>query len=103
VSYQVNWRCKALDQAAGRVSSATIHRCRLPLWDLLANSAAEAAAAATVFPTGRRIAAPADRAVRVFYTIDEERRVVQIELGRSPAVALAYRALSAITSVTGLR
>ena len=80
MSYQVDWEIQALDQAAGFLRDDPIGVAAL--WDsgiLLANSP---------MSRGRRSRSPYGSPdlrrlrigrYRVFYTIDEERRVVQID------------------------
>jgi len=77
VSYQVNWEIQALDQTAGflRDDSAGV----AALWDAVGQLAGEPRPPES-FPYGsrdlRRLRAGR---YRVFYTIDEEQRVVQID------------------------
>jgi mRNA interferase RelE/StbE len=74
VSYQVNWEIGALDQAAGflRDDPAGV----AALWDSISRPAAPAGIVAYGSPDLRRLRAGR---YRVFYTIDEERRVIQID------------------------
>ena len=77
MSYQVNWEIQALGQAAGflRVDPTGV----AALWDSVSQLADEPRPSES-FPYGSpdlwRLRA---RRYRVFYTIDEERRVVQID------------------------
>jgi mRNA interferase RelE/StbE len=77
VSYEVNWEIQALDQAAGflRDDPSGV----AALWDSLSRLADEPRPLES-FPYGspdlRRLRAGR---YRVFYTIDEERRAVQID------------------------
>jgi mRNA interferase RelE/StbE len=77
VSYQVNWEIQALDQTAGFLRHDPIGVAAL--WDTVSQLADEPRPPAS-FPYGspdlRRLRAGR---VRVFYTIDEERRVVRID------------------------
>jgi mRNA interferase RelE/StbE len=77
VSYEVNWEIQALDQAAGflRDDPSGV----AALWDSVSRLADEPRPLES-FPYGspdlRRLRAGR---YRVFYTIDEERRAVQID------------------------
>jgi len=77
VSYQVNWEIQALDQAAGflRDDPAGV----AALWDTVGQLADEPRPPES-FPYGsphlRRLRVGR---YRVFYTIDEERRLVQVD------------------------
>jgi mRNA interferase RelE/StbE len=77
VSYEVNWEIQALDQAAGflRDDPSGV----AALWDCVSRLADEPRPLES-FPYGspdlRRLRAGR---YRVFYTIDEERRAVQID------------------------
>jgi mRNA interferase RelE/StbE len=77
VSYQVNWEIQALDQAAGFLRDDPVG-VAAP-WDAVSPLADEPRPPDS-FPYGspdlRRLRAGR---YRVFYTIDEERRVVQID------------------------
>jgi len=77
VSYQVNWEIQALDQAAGLLRDDPIGVAAL--WDSVGRLAGEPRPPES-FPYGspdlRRLRAGR---YRVFYTIDEERRAVQID------------------------
>ena len=77
MSYQVNWEIHALDQTAGFLRDDPIGVAAL--WESISQLAAEPRPLAS-FPYGsadlRRLRAGR---YRVFYTIDEERRVVQID------------------------
>ena len=77
MSYQVNWEMQALDQAAGFLGDDPIGVG--VLWDAVGQPADEPRPPDS-FPYGspdlRRLRAGR---YRVFYTIDEERRVVQID------------------------
>jgi len=77
VSYHDNWEIQALDQAAGFLSDDP--NGVAALWDSVSQLADEPRAPES-FPYGsldlRRLRAGR---YRVFYTIDEERRVVQID------------------------
>jgi mRNA interferase RelE/StbE len=77
VSYQVNWEIVALDQAAGFLSDDAAGVAAL--WDSVSQLAAEPRPPES-FPYGspdlRRLRAGR---YRVFYAIDEERRVIQID------------------------
>ena len=83
MSYQVNWEVQALDQTAGFLRGDSVGVAAL--WDTVGQLADEPRPAES-FPYGspdlRRLRAGR---YRVFYTIDEERRVVQIDhVGRLP-------------------
>jgi mRNA interferase RelE/StbE len=77
VSYQVNWEIQALDQTAGFLRDDPIGVAAL--WDSVSRLAGEPRPP-EAFPYGspdlRRLRAGR---YRVFYTIDEERRAVQID------------------------
>jgi mRNA interferase RelE/StbE len=77
VSYQVNWEIRALDQAAGFLSDDPAGVA--VLWDSV-SSLADDPRPPESFPYGspdlRRLRAGRHR---VFYTIDEHRRLVQID------------------------
>ena len=77
MSYQVNWEIQALDQTAGFLRDDPIGVAAL--WDSVSRLADEPRPSES-FPYGspdlRRLRAGRHR---VFYTIDEERRAVQID------------------------
>ena len=77
MSYQVNWEIPALDQTAGFLRDDPIGVAAL--WDSVSRLAGEPRPP-EAFPYGspdlRRLRAGR---YRVFYTIDEERRAVQID------------------------
>ena len=77
VSYQVNWEIQALDQTVGFLRDD--HVGVAALWDTIGQLAGEPRPPES-FPYGspdlRRLRAGR---TAVFYTIDEERRVVQID------------------------
>jgi mRNA interferase RelE/StbE len=77
VSYQVNWEIQALDQTAGFLGDDAIGVAAL--WETVSQLADEPRPGES-FPYGspdlRRLRAGR---YRVFYTIDEEQRVVQID------------------------
>jgi mRNA interferase RelE/StbE len=77
VSYRVNWEIQALDQTAGFLRDDPIGV--VALWNTVGQLADEPQPPES-FPYGspdlRRLRAGR---YRVFYTIDEERRVVQID------------------------
>jgi mRNA interferase RelE/StbE len=77
VSYQVNWEIQALDQTAGFLRDDPVGVATL--WDTLASSPMSRGRPES-FPYGspdlRRLRAGR---YRVCYTIEEERRVVQID------------------------
>jgi mRNA interferase RelE/StbE len=74
VSYQVNWEIQALDQAAGFLRDDPVGVGAL--WDAVGQLAGEPRPPES-FPYG----SPDLRAgrYRVFYTIDEGRRIVQVD------------------------
>jgi mRNA interferase RelE/StbE len=77
VSYQVNWEIQALDQAAGFLRDDPIGVAAL--WDSVGRLADEPQPPESFHygsPDLRRLRAGR---YRVFYTIDEERRAVQID------------------------
>jgi mRNA interferase RelE/StbE len=77
VSYQVNWEIQALDQTAGFLRDDPVGVAAL--WDTVGKLADEPRPAESFpyeSPDLRRLRA---RRYRVFYTIDEERQVVQID------------------------
>ena len=76
MSYQVNWEIQAMDQAAG--SSATIPSVSLHCGTLLASSPMSRGRRSRSL-TGRQICGACGPGATVFYTIDEERRAVQID------------------------
>jgi len=77
VSYQVNWEIQALDQTAGFLRDDPIGVAAL--WDPVGQLADEPRPPES-FPYGRRTCgARGPGRYRVFYTIDEEQRVVQID------------------------
>ena len=83
MSYQVNWEIQALDQTAGFLSDDPVGV--TALWETVGQLADELRPPGS-FPYGspdlRRLRAGR---YHVFYTIDEERRVVQIDhLARLP-------------------
>ena len=77
MSYQVNWEIQALDQTAGFLRDDPVGVAAL--WDAVSQLADEPRPPES-FPYGspdlRRLRAGR---YRVFYTIDEEQRVVQID------------------------
>jgi mRNA interferase RelE/StbE len=77
VSYQVNWEIQALDQTAGFLRDDAVGVAAL--WDIIGQLADEPRPPGS-FPYGspdlRRLRAGR---YRVFYTIDEEGRAVQID------------------------
>jgi len=77
VSYQVNWEIQALDQAAGFLRDDPIGVAAL--WDAVSQLAAEPRPPES-FPYGspdlRRLRVGR---YRVFYTIEGERRIIQID------------------------
>ena len=77
MSYQVNWEIQALDQTAGFLRDDPIGVAAL--WDTV-GQLADQPRPPELFPYGsqdlRRLRAGR---YRVFYTIDKERRVVQID------------------------
>ena len=77
MSYQVNWEIQTLDQTAGFLSDDPIGVAAL--WDAVSQLADEPRPTES-FPYGspdlRRLRAGR---YRVFYTIDEEQRVVQVD------------------------
>ena len=76
MSYQVNWEIQALDQTAGFLRDDPIGVAAL--WETVRQppmSRGRRSRSRTVAGS----AAPAAGRYRVFYTIDEERRVVQID------------------------
>jgi mRNA interferase RelE/StbE len=77
VSYQVNWEIQALDQTAGFLRDDAIGIAAL--WDTVSQLADEPRPGES-FPYGSPdlLRLRAGR-YRVFYTIDEEQRVVQID------------------------
>ena len=77
MSYQVDWEIQALDQTAGFLRDD--HAGVAALWDTISQLARRAAAAGVASSRVAGSAAPAAGRYRVFYTIDEERRVIQID------------------------
>jgi mRNA interferase RelE/StbE len=99
VSHQVNWEIQALDQAAGFLRDDPIGVAAL--WDTVSQLADEPRPPES-FPYGspdlRRLRAGR---YRVFYTIDEERQVVQIDhvaVCRSRATELSACPVTRATS-----